>query len=87
MKITVKVRPRAGKTAASVVRDRLAKARAKGDVEEVFRGVKTGRRAGMLVVDVSDEESKRILDELRNDADIEYAQPAAARKAQKKARR
>ena len=85
MKITVKVRPRAGKTAASVVRARLAKARAKGNVEEVFPGETRGRRAGMLIVDVSDEASDRVLKELRDADEIEYADPAPRRSARRRA--
>jgi beta-phosphoglucomutase-like phosphatase (HAD superfamily) len=84
MKITVKVNPRGRKAAASVVRDRLKNLRSTPKVEEVFPGLRSGRRAGMVTVDVSDEESEHVLEQLRADDAIDYAEPAAQRKAKKK---
>jgi hypothetical protein len=87
MKITVKVKVRAGKKPASIVRERLKKARAKATVEEVFPGQTSGRRAGMVSVDLagdlSDKESQSVLDALRADGEIEYAEPARQRKPKK----
>jgi hypothetical protein len=79
MDITVKVRPRRGRKAAAVVRNRLRGVHPKAKVEEVFPGVETGRRAGMVVVNVPDEDSDAALAALRGLDDIEYAQPAARR--------
>ncbi len=81
MDITVKVRPRGGKKAAAVVRNRLKDAHPKAKVEEVFPGVETGRRAGMVVVNVPDEDCDAALASLRSHDDIEYAEPAHPRKA------
>ena len=87
MKITVKVKPRAKKGPAAVVRARLGKAHVKAKVEEVFPGERTGRRAGMVSVDLggelSDEESQGLLDALRADGEIEYAEPARPRRPKK----
>ena len=83
MKITVKVNARGRKAPASVVRNRLKNVRSKATVEEVFPGLRSGRRAGMVLVDVSDEDSEHVLKELRADHEIEYAEPAAQRKAKK----
>jgi beta-phosphoglucomutase-like phosphatase (HAD superfamily) len=84
MKITVKVNARGSKAPTAVVRDRLKKVRTKAKVEEVFPGLRSGRRAGMVMVDVSDQESEQVLQELRADEAIEYAEPATQRKAKKK---
>ena len=84
MKITVKVNAKGRKAPASVVRDRLKASQPKAVVEEVFPGVRSGRRAGMVIVnlpdDVSDEESETLLTRLRDDEEIEYAEPARSRK-------
>jgi hypothetical protein len=84
MKITVKVKPRAKKGPAAVVRARLGQAH-KAKVKEVFPGETTGRRAGMVIVDLpddlTDEDSETVLNELRGDAEIEYAEPARKRRS------
>ena len=85
MKITVKVNPRGGKAPASVVRNLLKNLRSTPKVEEVFPGLRSGRRAGMVTVDVSDEESEHVLHELRADAAIAYAEPARKKKPKRKA--
>ena len=87
MDITVKVRPRRGRNAATVVRKQLKDAHPHAKVEEVFPGVDTGRRAGMVVVRVPDEDSEAALEALRDHGDIEYAEPAAARKPKSRTRR
>ena len=52
-------------------------------VEEVFPGLQVGNRAGMITVqlppDLSDEELDAILDGLREDKDVEYAESAMPR--------
>ena len=83
MEITVKVRPRPGKKAAALVRRRLKDAHPKAKVEEVFPGVETGRRAGMVVVNVPDEDSEQALETLRKAEDVEYAEPARRRTAKR----
>lgn len=91
MQITVKVSPRRGKTASGMVRDRLkatdpqvAKAAA---VEEVFPDVSSGRRAGMVTVNLprglSDDDVQNVLSALKSDEAIEYAEPVAPRKGRK----
>jgi beta-phosphoglucomutase-like phosphatase (HAD superfamily) len=84
MKITVKVNPRGRKAPASVVRNRLKNMRSTPKVEEVFPGLRSGRRAGMVTVDVSDEDSEHVLQELRADDAIEYAESTTQRKPKKK---
>lgn len=87
MQITVKVNPHRGKDPAVVVRDRLTTLRPdlglNAPVEEVFPGLKTGNRAGMVIVrlpyDMPEEELETILQGLREDADVEYAEPAIPR--------
>jgi hypothetical protein len=83
LKITVKVNPRAGKTPASIVRARLEKTSAKATVEEVFPGETTGRRAGLVMVnlpdDVSEEESDQVMEQLRGGDEIEYVEPERPR--------
>ena len=86
MKITVKVRTSAGKPPSAVVRDRLKGLRSKATVEEVFPDARSGRRAGLVSVDVSDDESDTALIELRAGDDIEYAEPARARTPKKNER-
>lgn len=81
MKITVKVRADAGKAPASVVRDRLKQLRRDAVVEEVFPGEKSGRRAGLVIVDLPDHAADEILEQLRQDEHIEYAERAPSRKA------
>ena len=87
MQITVKVKPRGARNAASVVRDRIKQVTPAATVEEVFPGVQSGRRAGMVTVNLpkglSDDDSETVLRTLRDDDDIEYAEPAAPRKARK----
>jgi hypothetical protein len=84
MQITVKVKPREGKKASSVVQKQLKKLTPAAKVEEVFPGVQSGRRAGMVIVnlpdDLSDTDSQAVLRSLREAEDIEYAEPAAPRK-------
>jgi hypothetical protein len=84
MKITVKVNPRGRTAAASVVRNRLKKLRTTPTVEEVFPGLRSGGRAGLVTVDVADEDSEHALQELRADDAIEYAEPTTQRKPKKK---
>lgn len=87
MQITVKVNPHRGKEPAAVVRDRLKELRPeigqKAPVEEVFPGLQTGNRAGMVTVqlpqELPDEDVDAILDGLREDKDVEYAEPAIPR--------
>jgi beta-phosphoglucomutase-like phosphatase (HAD superfamily) len=79
MEITVKVRP--GRKAKAVVREQLKEAHPHAKIEEVFPGVDAGRRAGMLVVTVPDEDGEGALRALRGHDDVEYAEPAAARSA------
>jgi len=88
MDITVKVKRGTGKPPAAVVRARLQEAAPEigsCKVEEVFPDVDTGRRAGLVVVklpeNLSNEQSKAVLRSLRSDSEIEYAEPAAPRKA------
>ena len=85
MQITVKVKPRGARNAASVVRNRIKQVTPAATVEEVFPGVQSGRRAGMVTVnlpkDLSDADSETVLRTLRDDDDIEYAEPSAPRKA------
>ena len=81
MKITVKVHARAGTAPVAIVRDRLKQLRGDASVEEVFPGETTGRRAGLLIVDLPDDaDSDEVLKHLRNDERIEYAERAASRK-------
>jgi hypothetical protein len=85
MQITVKVKPHAKKNPAALVRDCVRAAESGATVEEVFPGVARGRRAGLVTVslpdEVSERESQAILARLREDNDIEYAEPATPRKA------
>lgn len=85
MQITVKVKPQSRKKPAALVRDCVKAAHATAEVEEVFPGVESGRRAGLVTVSLpdaaSDEESDALLATLRAQDDIEYAEPAAPRKA------
>ena len=91
MQITVKVRPRAGAKPAALVRKTLASCHPDvgvgSKVEEVFPGLTTGRRAGMVIVDLpkslSDEASKAVLRALRDHEDVEYAEAAAPRSRKK----
>ena len=91
MKITVKVRAPAGKAPASVVRDRLKQLGRDAEIEEVFPGETTGRRAGLVLIDlpddVSDEDSDRVLQALRKDAAVEYAEPASQREPKRPGKR
>jgi hypothetical protein len=92
MQITVKVRPRADAKPAALVRKTLASCHPDvGDtskVEEVFPGLTTGRRAGMVTVDLpkslSDEASRAVLRALRDHDDIEYAEAATPRTRKKR---
>ena len=92
MQITVKVRPRADAKPAALVRKTLASCRPDvGDaskIEEVFPGLTTGRRAGMVTVDLpkslSDEASQAVLRALRDHDDIEYAEAATPRTRKKR---
>jgi hypothetical protein len=77
--ITVKVRP--GRKASAVVRKQLKDVLPRAKVEEVFPGLETGRRAGMVVVKVPDDDCEAALAALRGHEDIEYAAPAAPRAA------
>ena len=80
MKITVKVHARARKSPASVVRDRLKALGRSAHVEEVFPGETTGRRAGLVVVDLDDDaDSDEVLRHLRGDEQIESAEPSPSR--------
>jgi hypothetical protein len=85
MQITVKVKPRSKKKPATVVRDCVKAVHAEAQVEEVFPDVQSGRRAGLVTVKLPDttskEDSSALLRSLREDANIEYAEPAARRKA------
>lgn len=83
MRITVKVNAPAGKKPATIVRDRLKNSRAKATVEEVFPGETAGRRAGLVLVSlpdhVSDEDFDEVLEQLRDDEHIEYAERSSTR--------
>jgi hypothetical protein len=87
MQITVKVNPHGGKEPAAVVRERLKELRPEigehAPVEEVFPGLKSGNRAGMVIVrlphDLSEEDVEAVLKALRADKDIQYAEPAIPR--------
>jgi hypothetical protein len=85
MQITVKVKPRSRKKPAAVVQHCVKSVHADAKVEEVFPGVESGRRAGLVMVKLPDttskEETDALLRSLRGDADVEYAEPAAPRKA------
>lgn len=90
MQITVKVK--AGSTnPKAAVRGAITRARPKvgeaSKVEEVFPGQRTGRRAGMVTVtlaaDLPDDDREAVLGALRDDADIEYAEPVSARRSRK----
>jgi hypothetical protein len=85
MQITVKVKPQSKKKPAAVVRDYVKAATAGAKVEEVFPGVESGRRAGLVTVNLptamSHQQSEALLKKLRAQDDIEYAEPAAPRKA------
>jgi hypothetical protein len=87
MQITVKVRPGPDAKPAALVRQTLASCHpdvGRGSkVEEVFPGLTSGRRAGMVTIDLpkglSDEASQAVLRALRDHDDIEYAEPASPR--------
>ena len=87
MQITVKVNTHRDKEPAAVVRERLTDLRPEigqhAPVEEVFPGLRSGNRAGMVTVklphDLSEEDVDAILQALRDDKDIEYAEPAIPR--------
>ena len=85
MQITVKVKPQAGKKPAAVVRLCVTSMQPDAKVEEVFPDVKTGRRAGLVSVElpdtISDEASDALLASLRAQDDVEYAEPAAPRRS------
>jgi hypothetical protein len=82
--ITVKVKPQSKKQPAALVRDCVKAAQSGATVEEVFPGVETGRRAGLVTVSLpdafSEQESEALLSRLREDEDVEYAEPATPRK-------
>jgi hypothetical protein len=85
MQITVKVKPHSRKKPRAVVRDCVKTVQPAADVEEVFPGVESGRRAGLVTVRLPDtlskEDSNAVLRSLREDDDVEYAELAAPRKA------
>lgn len=91
MQITVKVNPRRGKDAAAVVRECLKSARPEvaeaAGVEEVFPGLRSGRRAGMVTVNLpqrlSHDQVKAVITALQSDDAIEYAEASAPRKSRK----
>jgi hypothetical protein len=81
----VKVKPQSKKKPATLVRACVKAVQPKAEVEEVFPGVQSGNRAGLVTVrlpaSISKEDSKAVLRSLRDDDDIEYAEPSAPRKA------
>jgi beta-phosphoglucomutase-like phosphatase (HAD superfamily) len=85
LQITVKVKPHATKNATAIVRECVKAAQPDATVEEVFPGVESGRRAGLVVVclppGASEKDSRALLTRLRDTEEIEYAEPAPARKA------
>lgn len=85
MQITVKVKPHSKKKPSAVVRDCVKTVQPRAKIEEVFPNVQSGRRAGLVTVQLPDsmssEDSNAVLRSLRQDADIEYAERAAPRKA------
>jgi hypothetical protein len=89
VQITLKLRPKGKKDPVQAVRDALGEVdsdlAASAQVEEVFPGVKSGNRAGMVVVrlpaDVSEVEANAVVTSLKNRADVLYAEPARPRKA------
>lgn len=85
MQITVKVKPQSKKKPGAIVRDCVEAAHATAEVEEIFPDVETGRRAGLVTVtlpdSVSQQKSQAVLARLREDEDVEYAEPATPRKA------
>lgn len=91
MQITVKVNTARAKSAARVVRECLKSASPQvaetANVEEVFPGVTSGRRAGMVTVNLpqklSNDDVEAVLSALQSDEAIEYAEHAAPRKGRK----
>lgn len=91
MQITVKVNATRARSAAKVVRERLKSASPQvaetAAVEEVFPGVKSGRRAGMVTVNlpqkISHADVETVLSALQADEAVEYAEPVAPRKGRK----
>lgn len=80
MKLTVKVRAPAVKQAASIVRDHLQPFAPDAAVEEVFPEETTGKRAGLVVIDLPDDaDLDRVLKRLRDDDQIEYAERSPTR--------
>jgi hypothetical protein len=91
VQITVKVNPARAKSATAVVREHLKAVHpdiGEGSaVEEVFPGVRSGRRAGMVTVKLpqklSHDEVKAVITALQSDEAIEYAEAVTPRKSRK----
>ena len=88
MQITLKVRPKGQKNPATAVRETIDAVKpdlAHGaDVREVFPGVTSGNRAGMVVVrleSATEDDAAAVLRALKARDDVVYAEPAPVRKA------
>ena len=88
MQITLKLRPKGSKSPVTAVRETIQAVRPDltgvAEVSEVFPGVQTGNRAGMVVVrlkSASEDDADAVLEALKNRDDVVYAEPARVRKA------
>ena len=88
MQITLKVRPKGRKNPAAAVRETIDAVKpdltSEADVREVFPGVTSGNRAGMVVVrldSASADDAAAVLQALKARDDVIYAEPAPLRKA------
>jgi hypothetical protein len=86
MQITLKLRPKGRQSPVAAVRETIDSVRPElagtADVSEVFPGVQTGNRAGMVVVRLeSASDTDAVLEALRNRDDVVYAEMAQARSA------
>jgi hypothetical protein len=88
MQITLKLRPKGKKSPVAAVRETIGTVKpdlaSKAEVNEVFPGVTSGNRAGMVVVHLqsaSAADADAVLQALKDRDDVVYAEPAQARKA------
>ena len=87
MQITLKLRPRGKKSPIDAVRETIDGVSpvlgTAADVREVFPGVTSGNRAGMVTVKLaaaSDSDADAVLQALQARDDVVYAEPVSARK-------
>ena len=88
MRITLKVRPGGRKSPVAAVRETIASVRPmltpSAEVTEVFPGVQSGNRAGMVTVSLgnaSADDADAVLEALKARADVVYAEPVSGRTA------